>query len=255
MSLSLETKTDLYDQIAEKIKNNGTNINDLMEKCNEKCNVPQFHEKIIKTNSLNFEGIFTSVSNAEFYDLNQISNLFQLIESIKDSREENSKLITQNYADSRFLNRDIVRNPHDFCINKENDESLKISDNIYEMLNMIDYSPRTLSEFRKIGKNDEREKNALAQLVTYLQSISKELISTTKCFKINENLEPSLEINENFAESARQFNETLADIKELFQKSNEYFVIEEKKSSGFASDLKTVIISILNAAGKIHEQK
>ena len=212
------TENHMYTKIADNIKHNIDNINRLLADCSIQSKVVSQEKQIAEFLSLDVDSLIKNEPKSDYYDLNQVTKIFDLLGSSKYENKKRNKIhlmapelrSSQLSLTSSSLSIDDVTNSNDYS--KEVKSHLT---EIRKVLESISNSTINVPDLSSLQKKETGKNSSFVELFTKLQKLSKELQSIASTDNLNET-EETINIDEKLVADLNKLNE----VRDLFNHFN-----------------------------------
>lgn len=197
------TEKFMYDKVADNIRDNIESINRLLSICT-------LHSKgqesqIVDFFSLDINNLIDEKSKAEYYDIDKVTKIFDLLGSTKSENKKRNKFLGSEFGSSSSLTTS--------CLSIDNATSSEHKNEMKSHLTEIRVAVESISngfikspDLRCIENRETAKNTAIVDLSVKLQKLSKELQNIASTDNIFENQE-SLDIDDKFIIKLNQLSE------------------------------------------------
>lgn len=200
-------ESSMFDKLSENIKSNISNINKLLTDCEIRSHIVTQNAKIVDILAHDQQSLMKDEPRSEYYDLEQVSNIFEMLDSTKPEGRKKMKSARSESAQS--LTSSSGRCLEDLQVRDHTTEITSRLNDIRSIIESIKNSDIKVAALDSIKDKETAKNTKFVDMIFNLQKIAKELqsIATTIDYAAEVN---SLEIDQ----------ELISDLRKLSQVTN-----------------------------------
>lgn len=204
------SEKSMYDKVADNIRDNIEHMNRLLENCAINSKVVTQESQIAEFISLDVDNLIKNQPKCDYYDLEQVANVFNMLGSSKSENKKRNKMLWSSLSSltSSSLSLEDAAASSDY-----NKEVKYLLNEIRNTLESISNSSINAPDLNSISNKETAKSNSFVDLFTKLQKLSKELqnIASTDTAEG----EDDLNIDVTFIERLKRLSEVSANLLSL----------------------------------------
>lgn len=166
----------MYSQVTDNIRDNIGVINKLLSDCEVESKIYHEEDKILNFLSMDVNKLFKSEPKSDYYDLDKISNIFEMLDSSKSERKKKKASTTSGSslslaALSLHSSEDLSQSPDEI-----NEIKSRLSE-IRSLMSSIKNCTIEVPDMNSIQNVQASKTSNFVDLLMKLQKLSKELVS------------------------------------------------------------------------------
>lgn len=201
------TEKFMYDKVADNIRHNIENINKLLENCALHSKVATQGSKIADFLTLDVDNLIEDEPKSDYYDLDQVSKIFDMLRSSKSETKKKGKLAMlerrPSFSSITSLSNLSIEDvtPHGYYT--------EVKSNLKAICNLLEGISNTsinAPDLNSIANKETSKNSTFVDLLMKLQKLSKELRNIASTDNIVQD-EESLNIDDKLINSLSRISE------------------------------------------------